>query len=70
VPNLITEWYKSKKKTHHRVWETDEGKYAWCLFFTDGWTGTFHSGSEISRAKAEDQILWSIGTELRKRELI
>ena len=70
MPDLIKEWYFSKKKTHHRVWETKEGEFAWCLFFADGITGCFHSGMETSRGKAEDQIMWGIATELRKRELL
>ena len=33
MDKLIEEWYMSKKKTYHKVWETKQG-WAWCSDFT------------------------------------
>ena len=32
MSELISEWYNSKKKTYHKIWEVKEG-YAFVLFF-------------------------------------
>ena len=69
MDKLVEEWYLSKKKTYHKVWETKQG-WAWCLFFTEGYTGCFHSGMEDTEREAENEIMWGIASELRKRELI
>ena len=70
MSSIITEWFNSKKKTYHRIWEIKDG-YAWCLFFVgDPITGNYHCGVESSESLCVDQIMWSIGTELEKRNLL
>ena len=69
MDKLIEEWYLSRKKTYHKTWETKLG-WAWCLFFTEGLTGNYHTGMKDTQQEAENEIMWAIATELRKRELI
>ena len=67
---MVDEWYRNKKKTYHKCWETQVG-WAWCLFFTDdAITGNYHTGIEDTEKGCEKQIKWGIAAELRRRELL
>ena len=70
MDKVIEEWYRSRKKTYHRVWETKLG-WAWCLFFTEeGASGSYHTGMKDTETEANNEIMWAIATELRSRKLI
>ena len=71
MDDLIEQWYNTKKKTYHRTWELKQGGWCWCLFFTgDPITGNYHTGVEDSKTLCEKEIKWSIGSEIKRRNLL
>ena len=70
MTELVSEWYSSKKLTHHRLWEVQAG-YAWVLFILgETLTGTYHTGVSDTAEDAEKEIKWAIATEIKRRGLL
>ena len=70
MDKIIEEWYRSKKKTYHRVWETKLG-WAWCLFFTEeGASGSYHTGMKDTETEANNEILKLLSKGLTSRQLL
>ena len=76
MPNLIEEYFRSKKKTHWRTWVNKHdtaypaGSICWCLFFPDDIGAPYHYGVEGSLAEAEEEIKWVIGSYLKTQGML